>query len=456
VSQTLISSRGTERSPSRGGRNALTLLAIVVVLFIVAFGAARVITTRDSDETPTADTTGPSDPAAEIADLEQRIAADPDDGPAWQRLAPLYLARATGTGDKALVQQAEHAVDEAIRLRPDDIATYRAHGTLELTLHQFAAAHEVGVAAHAAHPDSPDPLAILVDASIELGRYDEAEAHLSELLDRRPNAAALARVSYLREIRGDLAGARSSMSQAETAAFGNDFESATIATLVGDLALAAGKPDEALAAYQRAEQHQAGRSLNALGQARALAALGRTDEAVRILETSVASFAEPALMTVLGELYESTGRSADAELIYERTATLIDRHGAAGEDNSLEAARFHADHADPDDAVRFAELAFRNRPTVFAADTLAWSLTRAGRADEALRYVQLAHRLGTDHVDIRVHSAAAFAAAGMTAEAREEMRSAFDGVPYPFPELRPIAADLARQLGLAVPPEWTA
>ena len=244
MSQTLTSSRGTMRSPSRGVRIAGTLLVA-----LVAFGAARIITTRGGDEAASVPVQA-LDPEAEIAQLEQRIAADPDDGAVWQRLAPFYLARAAGSGDRNLVEQAEHAVDEAIRLRPDDLATYRAHGALELTLHQFAAAHDVGTAAHAAHPDSPDALAILVDSSIELGRYDEAETHLRALLDRRPNAAALARVSYLREINGDLDGARVAMSQAETAAFGNSSETATIATLVGDLALAAGDPNEALAAYR--------------------------------------------------------------------------------------------------------------------------------------------------------------------------------------------------------------
>jgi tetratricopeptide (TPR) repeat protein len=382
------------------------------------------------------------------------VAADPDDGEAWQRLAPHYLARAAGRGDRTLVEQAEHAVDEAVRLRPDDLATYRAHATLQLTLHQFAAAHEVGLAAQAVYPDSPDALAVLVDSSIELGRYDEAETHLAALLDRRPNAAALARVSYLREIHGDLEGARVAMSQAETAALGNPSETASIATLVGDLSLAAGEPDTALTAYGRAEVAEPGRSLTALGRARALAALDRTGEAIATLETAIAAFPEPALMTVLGELYEATGRNAEARDLYVRTAALIEQHGAAGEDNSLEAARFHADHGDPDDAVRFAERAWRIRPTVFAADALAWSLTRAGRANEALAYVQRAQRLGTASVDMQVHAAAAYANAGLTAAASEALGQALERTPYAFPELPPIALELATRLGLDVPPAW--
>src|SRR4029453_15836904 len=140
--------------------------------------------------------------------------------------------------------------------------------------------------------------------------------------------------------------------------------------------------------------------------------------------------------TLLGELYEATGRVDEAAAIYAQTAALIDRHGASGEDNSLEAARFHPDHADPADAVRFARIAFHNRPTVFAADVMAWSLTRANRANEALPFVELANRLGTDAVDMHVHTAAAYAAAGRAAEAKEALTEAFAGSPYSFPELR--------------------
>ena len=448
MSLTLTSSRGTTRSPSRGVRIGAALLAAVV-----AFGVTRIIATRGGEEA-TAVPVEATDPAVEIAELEQRIAADPDDADAWQRLAPYYLARAAGSGDRALVLQAEHAVDEAIRLRPDEIATYHAHGVLELTLHQFAAAREVGLAAHASHPDSPDALAILVDSSIELGRYDDADMYLRKLLDRRPNAAALARVSYLREIRGDLPGARVAMAQAETAASAIASESVTITTLVGDLALAAGEPSVALAAYERAAAREPARSLTELGMARALAALDRTDAAIELLTASIDRFPEPALLTLLGELYEATGRTEEASAIYAETAALIDRHGASGEDNSLEAARFHADHADPHDAVTFARIAFHNRPTVFAADALAWSLTRAGRADEALTYVELANRLGTDSVDVHVHTAAAYAATGHTTEARAALTKAFAGAPYPFPELRPIATDLAAQLDITVPATW--
>ena len=61
---------------------------------------------------------------------------------------------------------------------------------------------------------------MLVDANIELGRYDDAAADLQKLLDRKPGVAALSRVSYLRELHGDVDGALSALRDAQNAASG--------------------------------------------------------------------------------------------------------------------------------------------------------------------------------------------------------------------------------------------
>ncbi len=240
------SERGALGSPARGRRAAGPAIVILIaVLALGRFVLAGGNGAAGEDERPSA-----LDPAT----LEARVATDPDDGAAWQALAVHYTAVASGSGDRAKVERAEHAVAEANRLRPGELTTYRVTAALQLTLHQFADAHATGLAARAAHPDSPDTLNILVDSSIELGHYDDAERYLETLVDRRPDAAALARVSYLREIHGDTAGARLAMQQAETAASGNADEAATIAVLVGDLALADGDATTALAAFDRAER----------------------------------------------------------------------------------------------------------------------------------------------------------------------------------------------------------
>ncbi len=136
------------------------------------------------------------------------------------------------------------------------------------------------------HPTISDPLAILIDASVELGRYDEAEGHLSDLLARRPGSAALSRLSYLRELHGDLDGARLAMLQAEQATTAPE-DRATIATLIGDQLLASRDLTGAAAAYERARAAAPGLAATEIGRARVAAAQGRLDEAVATLTALV-------------------------------------------------------------------------------------------------------------------------------------------------------------------------
>ena len=89
-------------------------------------------------------------------------------------------------------------------------------------------------------PFDSDALAVLVDADVELGRYDDAATNLQHLLDLRPGLPAYSRASYLRELHGDLPGAEQAMHQALTAGAGDRFDVATVTTFLGDLAFGSG------------------------------------------------------------------------------------------------------------------------------------------------------------------------------------------------------------------------
>ena len=88
---------------------------------------------------------------------------------------------------------------------------------------------------------------IRVDALVELGRYDEAERELQAMIDRKPNLAAYARVSYLRELRGDLDGAAKAMRFAAAAGGPAAENRAYVLALLGELERRRGRPDAAQA-----------------------------------------------------------------------------------------------------------------------------------------------------------------------------------------------------------------
>ena len=111
---------------------------------------------------------------------------------------------------------------------PDAQATLVGRGVLALTLHDFAEAARLGAEARALDPYDGDALTVLVDATVELGRYDEAASLLDQLLALRPGLAAYSRLSYLRELNGDVPGARLAIQQAETAGAGEPYDVATV------------------------------------------------------------------------------------------------------------------------------------------------------------------------------------------------------------------------------------
>jgi tetratricopeptide (TPR) repeat protein len=433
-------------------RHARSLLLAVVAL-AAGLGVGRFLTYSD-DATPTAAPAVALSPADRIASLEQTVTARPDDPLAWQGLGVAYVQQAIATGDPTFYDLADRALDRATELDPDAGATKVARGTLALTLHEFGDALALGESVIAAEPTNRGALAVIVDAQVELGRYDEAAATLQTLLDLRPDLPALARTSYLRQLTGDLDGALAAIRQARTAGAGLTVELAGVTTIEGDVQLLRGDPDAALAAYDDALRTVPDLTLAVVGRARALAAAGDADTAIGELAALVDRRPTPEGAVLLGELHALEGDDTAAAEAFALARTMYDLQAAAGQVVDLEAALFEADHGDPVAAVELARAAYAERRTVFTADALAWSLHRAGRSDEALPFAEESVARGAPEASIRLHSAAVLAAAGRAADAATVLTVATDTGGWLAPSLRPIATDLAASLGLDRPAAW--
>ena len=359
-----------------------------------------------------------------IAILEDRVSVDPSDLGGRQRLGVAYLQRAAEVGDPALYTKAERVLTEAEELAPGDPRTATALGVLALARHDFEEALRLGLAARTSDPFSADPLAVVVDAEIELGRYGSAADHLQAMLDLRPALAALSRASYLRELHGDLDGAIEAMEQARLAGSGSVHDVATVTALSGQLMLTAGDLDGASAAFAEADGLAPGMTVSALGSARV--ALVRDDPATAaaILEATVERYPAPEAVVLLGEVYSELGRDSDAAAQFDLVRTIARLSEREGQVVDLEMARFEADHGDPARAVSLARAAYRTRPTIHAADALGWALFRSGRARAALPRIEEALRLGSRDPVLRYHGARVLAANGKEPRAAKELEVA--------------------------------
>jgi pentatricopeptide repeat protein len=344
--------------------------------------------------------------------LEQQVRDRPDDVRVLTRLTEAYLQRARETGDPSYYDLAETALDHASKLAPEDVQVLVAAGSLALARHDFEQALAVGEQTRAANPDVVAAYGIIADALVELGRYEEAAAAVQEMVDRRPDFASYSRVSYVRELHGDLEGAIEAMETAAASA-PSDFDEAWALVIVGNLQLQRADVAAAERAYSKAAQSLSGDAMVLAATARLAIARGDLVSAEPLLRAAVDQRPLPEYATALGELLESQGRVAEAEEQYAVVRATQQLFAASGVDNEVELTLFEADHsADTEPTYAQARTAHDRRPSIFAADTLAWAAYMTGRLDEARARSAEALRLGTRDPRLFYHAGVIAGAAG--------------------------------------------
>ena len=435
---------------------ALGLMAALLGRFAFAGNS------QPPDSAPAAPIVG-NGAAAAVNKAQALLQQHPDDPRALTALGLAYLSRAKETADPSYYTLADRVLKRSSRFVPDDLRTMVGLGLLELSRHEFRSALALGLRTTGKYPDSAEALGVVVDAQVELGRYPAAVASAQAMVDRKPNIASLSRISYLRELYGDPAGAISALTEARTAGSGSASDIAYISVLLADLLRGQGRLGEANAAYNAALNSVPAYTPAQVGLARLDAARGNMAAAARRLQVAVTTLPLPETVAFYGDVLAALHRPAEAAQQYALVHAIEALQRANGVVVDLESARFEADHArdpgaNPAAAVRLARLAVANRPTIYGHDALGWALRQAGSPAAALPEANAALVLGTRDALLYYHRAAIEADLGMRAAAGRDLRTAFSISPALMSESAlasirdlPIARSLARKLGVPVP-----
>ncbi len=361
-----------------------------------------------------------------IPELQQTLRDDPANIAAYTALGDLYLQRARETSDPAYYNRADQAFDAARRLAPSDADAAVGLGTLALARHDFRTGLELGLDAARLAPESHRPLAVVADAQIELGRYAAAARTLERMVALKPNLASYSRVSYFRELHGDLAGAAQAMGLAVSAGAGSPENVAYVQTLLGNLELARGRVGTARAAYDQALAGLPSYIPAQAGLARIDAASGHEASAIARYRRVVAMRPLPEYAIALGETELVAGRTAAARADLDLVRAQAGLLRAAGVNVDVEIALFEADHGDTAEAIRLAERALAAAPSVRSEDALGWALTRAGRPAAGLTHARRALRLGSADPSFLYHAGVAARASGHDALGRNWLERALE------------------------------
>jgi tetratricopeptide (TPR) repeat protein len=337
-------------------------------------------------------------------------------------LAVFAATRAGAPAAPSATAPAQRPVLGGLGATERDAAAVVERAAAAASRHDFRRALALARRARALAPGSPAHYPVLVDALVELGRFGAAERALQAFADVRPGLPAYARVSYLRELRGDLPGAARAMELAIAAGAAAPEDVAAVQVLHGDLRSAMGRPARAAREYAEALAAVPGFAPALAARARLAAARGDLRGAIRTLRGVVERLPLPEHAIALGELQLAAGRPAVARRTFALVAAERRLLAGAGVDTDAELAVFEADHGSPREAVAMARRGWAAAPGIRAADALGWALTKAGRPRAGLAWAHRALRLGSLDPLLRFH--AGMAARG--AERRRHLRLALE------------------------------
>lgn len=355
------------------------------------------------------------------------IERTPDAPGGYNLLAAAYMQKARETGDFGFNVKAEGALAHSLKAAPDNYDALKLRAKLLLTFHRFAEALEVSRRLQSMSPRDHDVYAAMTDALVELGDYPAAVEAAQAMVDLRPDTASYSRISYLRSLHGDTAGAIEAMRLAAESANPNDPENmAWCRVHLGDELMNAGRRAEAEREYDRALFFFPDYHLALAAKARARLGAGDAEGAVTLYRQAVERVPLPEYAAALGDLYTRLGRAQEAKRQYE-LVEFVERAGAAEATYSRQLALFWADHDTRlDEALAVARRERAARQDIYTSDALAWCLYKKGRFAEAQAAMGEALRLGTRDPRLLFHAGVIAEAAGDRRGGAKYLRQALE------------------------------
>ena len=332
-----------------------------------------------------------------IAQARLLVKTKPEDIEAHNALALALARRARETGNPQYYDEAGESLKESFRISPDNFAAQKLEVWLLLGKHDFGQALKKSRELNQRMPNDLLVYALLADAAVEMGEYEEAEKAVQSNFDMKPgDIAGLTRGAYLRELFGDIEGALEMLQSAYEKTSETEVEDrAWILTQMAHLNLIRGETDAAdrllgaaLATFPRYHYALAG-----LGKVRM--AQGKKREAALVLMDYMESSPSAESCLAFGQGLLQDGRQEEARVSFAQFESLALKECGGTHNHNRELAFYYADIAGkPVEALRFASMEAARRQDINTLHCHAWSLYVNGKYAEARREIDKALKPG--------------------------------------------------------------
>lgn len=385
-------------------------------------------------------------PPSSISTLQERLKRLPNDSGAWAALGGAYLDEAVATANPAFYGRSEGAFQRSLRIRPkENAAAVTGQAALAASRHDFSTGLKLARASQRFNAYSAANQGVLVDTLVELGQYDQAEVELQRMVDLKPSVPSLTRVSYYRELHGDLSGARKALEQAAAFASRSN-DRAFISRYLGELAFSVGDLPTALKHYDAGLDAAPDNAALLAARAKARVAAGKVDEGLQDYRLSTTMVPLSANIADYAAALRASGQSdqaAQQDALTRTTYTLLRGNGS---NVDLELSLYEADHGDGEAAVQAATREYRRRVSIHTEDALGWALHVAGDDKAALKHAEAAESLSATNASFAYHRGMIEHSLGRKTAARRSLQRALHINPYFSPAGSAQARQTLREL----------
>jgi pentatricopeptide repeat protein len=386
---------------------------------------------------------------AAIEGLQADLAANPEDVKVMVQLAQAYIQEGRNTGDHAYYDKATlEMTDKVLAIEPDNFEALCCEGTVLLSQHHFSEALETAKKAHDVNPSSAFVYGMMVDAYVELGNYEEAVKTCDLMINTRPDIRSYARVSYLREIYGDIPGSISAMKMAVSAGYGGLEQTEWCRVQLGKLYEQTGALDSAKYCYELALYNRTDYAFALAGMARIEKANGNYTGAIAYLNKANEQISEYSFYEDLAELHALNGNTVQADSAMQ-TAIAMLGPGAVTNENiaghghyaDRELALAYARTGDYNKAIEHAITEYKRRPgNIDILETLAWVYYKAGYYYLAEYHMRDALRTGKKNPETLIRAGLMKIKSGQQWRGEQYIRDAYAMHPAIDTELNSMAS----------------
>jgi tetratricopeptide (TPR) repeat protein len=345
--------------------------------------------------------------------LIQKIKNDPSDTRSRIALAAIYLQEARSSGNFSYYDKAAlNCVNAVLKKDTNNFEALTFKAMIYLSQHHFAEGLKLATQIQKTYSYNAFVYGILVDANVELGNYKAALDDADKMVSIRPDIRSYSRISYLREIFGDIPGAIEAMKLAVDA--GSPGSESTEWTRVQ-----LGKLYEQLGEMTYAEMHYTISLQNRPGYPYALAGLARIaayrkdfKKAIELYQRADSTSNDYSFRDALVEVYRLTGdkdrslRLANAIIAeMEKLSNAMAKGDSSGHYADKEMAYAYLAVNNYDKAIEHALLEYNRRPNnIDANETIAWVYYKKTDYAKAASYIGAALQTGCQNPTLLCHA----------------------------------------------------